>query len=176
MKSIEMRASDFKRELQPFAFPESMKQEFYDYWTEPNASKTKMRFEQEKTWDLSRRLSRWANNNKDKFNLQKTESGFRQPKIIKEPETELEKLDHTLKMYQEKFESVPFLEMGKWYDFIKKERLMKVITKEDIEILREAYGDDNYKCRCACVQWTFDNMTKMDRTFAWLYDLVNRFQ
>ncbi len=53
---------------------------------------------------------------------------------------------------------------------------MKVITKEDIEILREAYGDDNYKCRCACVQWTFDNMTKMDRTFAWLYDLVNRFQ
>ena len=36
-------------------------------------------------------------NNKDKFNLQKTETGFKQPKIIKEPETELEKLDFTLK-------------------------------------------------------------------------------
>ena len=66
--------------------------------------------------------------------------------------------------------------MGKWYDFIKKERLMKVITKEDIEILRAAYGDDNYKCRCACVQWTFDNMIQMGRDFAWLYDLVNRFK
>ena len=43
-----MRASDFKRELIGYAFPESMKQEFFDYWTEPNASKTKMRYEQEK--------------------------------------------------------------------------------------------------------------------------------
>ncbi len=45
------------------AFPElkpGMKQEFYDYWSEPNKSNTKMRYEQEKTWDLGRRLNRWA--------------------------------------------------------------------------------------------------------------------
>lgn len=163
-----MRASDFKRELIGYSFPESMKQEFFDYWTEPNASKTKMRYEQEKTWDLSRRLSRWANNNKDKFNLQKTDTGFRPPQMIKEPVTELEKLDHTLKQYQTKFESIPFAEFGKWYDFMKTERLIRIITKEEIQILRDAYGDDNYKCRCACVQWTFDTMTQIGKDFTWL--------
>ena len=38
--------------------------EFVDYWTEPNPTNTKMRYELEKTWDLSRRLSRWAANQK----------------------------------------------------------------------------------------------------------------
>ena len=52
MKSIEMRASDFKRELIPYAFPDQMKTEFYDYWSEPNKGNTKMRYEMEKTWDL----------------------------------------------------------------------------------------------------------------------------
>tara|TARA_R110002020_G_scaffold92899_2_gene224463 strand:- start:15108 stop:15881 length:774 start_codon:yes stop_codon:yes gene_type:complete len=47
------------------------KKAFIDYWTEPNKSQTKMRFEMEKTWDLKRRLSRWANSS---FN--KSESKF----------------------------------------------------------------------------------------------------
>jgi hypothetical protein len=37
-------------------------QEFIDYWTEPNKSDTKMRFELERTWDYSRRLQRWSKN------------------------------------------------------------------------------------------------------------------
>ena len=36
--------------------------EFSDYWTEPNRSNTKMRFELEKTFDIGRRLKRWINN------------------------------------------------------------------------------------------------------------------
>ncbi|MDR3266234.1 MAG: hypothetical protein LBT24_01510, partial [Tannerella sp.] len=32
------------------------------YWTEPNKSHSKMRFEMEKTWDLGRRLKRWSEN------------------------------------------------------------------------------------------------------------------
>jgi len=36
--------------------------EFFKYWTEPNKSKTKMAFEIQKTWDVSRRLERWARN------------------------------------------------------------------------------------------------------------------
>ena len=44
---------------------------FFDYWTEPNKSKTKMRYELENTWDLPRRLKTWENrdfkfNNKNK--------------------------------------------------------------------------------------------------------------
>ena len=36
--------------------------EFIDYWTEMNKSKTKMKFEMQETFDISRRLKRWINN------------------------------------------------------------------------------------------------------------------
>lgn len=35
---------------------------FFRYWTEPNRSQTKMRWEMEPTWDLSRRLGTWEKN------------------------------------------------------------------------------------------------------------------
>jgi len=38
---------------------------FFSYWAEPNKSKTYMRWELEKTWDLNLRLKRWYNNNKN---------------------------------------------------------------------------------------------------------------
>ena len=38
------------------------KKTFAAYWTEPNHSKTKLRFEMEKTWDTEMRLKRWAAN------------------------------------------------------------------------------------------------------------------
>lgn len=37
---------------------------FYNYWTEKNKSGTKMRFELEKTWELSKRLTTWENREK----------------------------------------------------------------------------------------------------------------
>jgi len=40
---------------------------FYNYWTEPNKSKTKMKYEIEVTWDLTRRLDTWEKN-EHKFN------------------------------------------------------------------------------------------------------------
>lgn len=40
-------------------------QEFVAYWTEPNKSRTKLRWELEKTWDTGRRLKRWFKNKKD---------------------------------------------------------------------------------------------------------------
>ena len=39
-----------------------MIREFYDYWSEPTRSGNKMRFEQQPTWELSRRLATWAKN------------------------------------------------------------------------------------------------------------------
>ena len=75
--TIENRAETFYNALIPFVekYGRKMIREFYDYWTEPNKSKTKMKFEQQPTWDLSRRLSRWANNNKQ-FNNGKQENGL----------------------------------------------------------------------------------------------------
>jgi hypothetical protein len=44
-------------------YGQQMLQDFYEYWSEPNPSHTKMRFELQKTWDVNRRLARWARNN-----------------------------------------------------------------------------------------------------------------
>ena len=52
-------------------YPKELLDEFFDYWSEPNRSQTKMRFERENTWDLSRRIKRWAD---------KDLSGFMQKK------------------------------------------------------------------------------------------------
>ena len=61
-KAIEARAEEFKNELKlKSQYPDDVLSAFYDYWSEPNRSKTKMRFELQPTWDLSRRLKTWAN-------------------------------------------------------------------------------------------------------------------
>lgn len=64
--SIEDRQLRFKQELSLFVskYGSSMISEFYEYWSELNKSGTKMRFEQQKTWELSKRLKRWSDNNK----------------------------------------------------------------------------------------------------------------
>lgn len=66
-ESIKERELSFKYSLSNFVrdYPEKMLTEFFEYWSEPNKSGSKLRFEMEKTWDLNRRLKRWANNNKN---------------------------------------------------------------------------------------------------------------
>ena len=63
---LKKRAQKFYDSLIPFldSYDKEMLREFYDYWSEPNKSHSKMRWEQERTWDLKRRLARWANNDK----------------------------------------------------------------------------------------------------------------
>ena len=45
-----------------------IKEEFYNYWSEENHSKTKMKYELERTWSMEKRLQRWINNSK-KWNI-----------------------------------------------------------------------------------------------------------
>ena len=66
---LEIRRIKFINELNKefhTKYTKELRRAFFDYWTEPNKSKTKMRFELEKTWDTGRRLSRWANNSFNK--------------------------------------------------------------------------------------------------------------
>ena len=60
------RKAEFKAELSQFAdrYSKDMLNDFYEYWTEPNKSHTKMLFETKQTWDTSRRLSRWERNSR----------------------------------------------------------------------------------------------------------------
>jgi hypothetical protein len=51
-----------------------MRESFISYWTEPNKSKTKLKFEMQSTWDLKRRLNTWVSNSKTNFGRVKDES------------------------------------------------------------------------------------------------------
>ena len=61
--AFEEREEKFKDSVYKFSeYNKNMLEEFIDYWTEPNKSGSKMKFEGEKTWSLSRRLKRWSKN------------------------------------------------------------------------------------------------------------------
>ena len=66
MADTEKRRKEFYKSLIPYVqtYGKEMVREFYDYWSEGNKSGSKMRYEQEPTWDLARRLARWSNNEK----------------------------------------------------------------------------------------------------------------
>ena len=70
--SLETRSLAFKESLIQFkqTYSINMLKSFYDYWTEPNHTKTKMLFELKKTFDVERRLKTWSKREKD-FDVKK---------------------------------------------------------------------------------------------------------
>lgn len=70
-KTIEERRKEFGMTLKPYTqdfggkYPRAMINDFYLYWSEPNRSNTKMKFEMQKTWSLAGRLATWANNDRN---------------------------------------------------------------------------------------------------------------
>jgi len=60
------REEEFKKEILNYinTYPKEMLKDFFDYWSESNKSKTKMRFEMQPTWDIKKRLATWAKNDK----------------------------------------------------------------------------------------------------------------
>ena len=62
--TISNRRNDFVFEVLTFDYDESILNGFIDYWTEPNKSNTKMKFELNKTWKTELRLKTWAANQK----------------------------------------------------------------------------------------------------------------
>ena len=65
------RKERFYESLVPFVekYGAAMIREFFDYWSEMNKSQTKMRFEQQPTWETSLRLVTWAKRDNN-FNKQ----------------------------------------------------------------------------------------------------------
>ena len=62
--TISNRRDEFVFEVLSFDYDESILNGFIDYWTEPNKSNTKMKYELNKTWKTSLRLKTWATNQK----------------------------------------------------------------------------------------------------------------
>lgn len=68
-QEMKSREREFYNVLVPFVntYGREMIREFFDYWSEPNKSHSKMRFEHERTWDLTRRLQTWEKRSRNGF-------------------------------------------------------------------------------------------------------------
>lgn len=153
MKPLELREADFKRSLEPYKgqYREAMITEFFEYWSEPNKSNTRMRYELEKTWHLGRRLARWAGNGFGKTENPKPETMKAKPR-----DDDFGRLDQFMNEYRRRPSEFPFDAFGKWYEFMKAHKLLRPFTKEEVDLLIEVYSGDKEKCRCAVVQKTLD--------------------
>lgn len=82
---IEERKTAFGYSLKEFekTYPKDMLTAFFRYWSEKNKSGTKMKWELEKTFELSLRLSNWASREKDFDKSQQKET----PTIASKPKT-----------------------------------------------------------------------------------------
>lgn len=60
---LEKRRNQFREEVEShIEYPPGIRKEFFDYWTEENRPKTKMRWELQLTWNTKKRMARWASN------------------------------------------------------------------------------------------------------------------
>ncbi|MBP92563.1 MAG: hypothetical protein CMC55_00420 [Flavobacteriaceae bacterium] len=63
-KDISIRRLKFINDVSLFDYDKNILDDFTAYWTEPNKSNTKMRFELQKTWSTNLRLKNWVKNQK----------------------------------------------------------------------------------------------------------------
>ena len=77
-KNIVKIQEKFYQSLTPFLdkFNKVEIRKFYDYWSEPNKSKTKIKWQLEKTWDTNKRLARWTNNKFNEKTITNNRKGF----------------------------------------------------------------------------------------------------
>jgi hypothetical protein len=81
------RKLSFSETLKPFLnnpYSKEMLNDFYLYWTETTRSGNKFRQELQTTWDISRRLSTWSNNNFGNKKTAENENSITKIKIGKQ--------------------------------------------------------------------------------------------
>jgi len=71
-RNLDTVTNKFLMEVSAFKelYSVEMLEAFIDYWTEPNKSKTKLKYELQKTFDIARRLKTWSKN-ESKFGTKK---------------------------------------------------------------------------------------------------------
>ena len=71
------RQKEFYDSLIPFLdqYGKDLLRAFYNYWSQPNKSGTKMNYELQKTWDLRKRLQMWRSNERHQKQASSTEKG-----------------------------------------------------------------------------------------------------
>ncbi len=87
VNNILERKLSFSETLKPFLdnpYSKEMLNDFYLYWTEPTKSGNKFRQELQTTWDVSRRLITWSNNNFGNKKTAENENSITKIKIGKQ--------------------------------------------------------------------------------------------
>jgi hypothetical protein len=88
-EELELNKNLFRESLRDFTqkYSNDTLKCFFEYWTELNTSKTKMRFQSEKFFDVDRRLTTWSKNERQTFNKnEKPESTISLPNLISKPQ------------------------------------------------------------------------------------------
>lgn len=151
--TLQERERDFKLKIQrEISFPQPIRDEFFEYWTEPNKSGSKMRWELEKTWDLKRRLQRWARTSKVEI---------KPVNEMNEGDKEVNYLNERLSDYARHPTSFSSEALQGLYDYLKDKKLMK-LNKVQIDIAREAGPE---KGKGLAVKMFFENMINRGITF-----------
>lgn len=93
-EKMEERKLKFSSTLEPFLekYGREMLKQFNRYWTEPNKSKTKMKFELEKTWSLAGRLANWSEN-QSKFDKPKQDFKTQQQQDAERMHSKLKRIN-----------------------------------------------------------------------------------
>jgi hypothetical protein len=80
VNDLQRRKQEFQNQLKghlSFYGPQII-DSFFNYWSEPNRSETKMKFELQQTFNIAMRLSTWQKN-ESKFSNNKTQNGTKKP-------------------------------------------------------------------------------------------------
>lgn len=163
--TLSEREKAFKEAVYSQPFNKDILDEFFDYWSEPDKKANKMKWEYEKTWDVSRRLKRWERVRWSNPSFTKREIARTAKPLDKPPENDLERLEVFYTAYCLRPVNVRFELFGQWFDFMKAENLLKELSTEEKGILKQVYGNNGEKLRCAWVQKTLDNFMIINYQF-----------
>lgn len=80
---------------------------------------------------------------------------FKAP-IENKPTNEVERLDLFLANYSERGTEIPFEKFGEWYDFMRLMNILKILSDEEKQMLKNVYGNNGAKLKAAWVQQTLN--------------------
>lgn len=164
-KTMTEKEQDFKDSIfRHIEYPKDLLQEFYEYWTEPNKSKTKMKWEMERTWDLERRLRRWSNNNFKKPMEIKTDQNVQTKQAPKSEDDNVNYLNDVLNDYRLHYDKILNERYVSVYDYLKEKRLIKM-TPDEIQEVRATANGDVQKGKAIAIKMIFSKMIAKNECF-----------
>lgn len=114
---------------------------FFEYWTEPNKSRTRMKFELEETWDVLRRLTTWENKELKWKKGAPDRPASTPKKTIPELSKTQEEVNYLFERYLEDPGSITVISIdAQHYNFLKTSSLLQ-FSQEETDRIKTAAGN-----------------------------------